>query len=458
MKQKILFMVMLITCFTAFGQGKKQELFNGKNLKGWKALNGFVEYVVEDGTIVGTSTEGSPSTYLATKKQFTNFILEYEIKMDATLNGGVQIRSNYDKSKGENSVYGPQVEADDSPRGWSGGIYDQSRNGWRYTCEYNPEVKTAYKNLDWNKIKVIAAGNRIATWVNNTNIANLYEEQVETGFIALQVHSASGDKIGRKTRWRNITIQEIPADYKFETTAPAISYMLNKLSEEEKANDWKLLWDGKTTKGWRGAKLETFPEKGWSIKDGILSVHASDGGESTNGGDIVTTQAYKNFILEVDFKITKGANSGIKYFVDTELNRDKGSAIGCEFQILDDKHHPDAKKGVEGNRTVGSLYDLITANAKEYIPGLWTKKYFNGYNWNRARIVVEGNKVKHFLNGSKVVEYERNTQQWRALVAYSKYKNWSGFGEQEEGLILLQDHGDKVGFRNIKIKELDASY
>ena len=453
MKGRILLIGLLLLPLAFYGKSKTVELFNGKNLKGWEALNGFAEYVVEDNTIVGITTKDSPSTYLATKKTYTNFLLEYEIKMDADLNGGVQIRSQYDPSKENNSVYGPQVECDDSPRGWSGGIFDQSRYGWRNTLEYNTDAKSAYKNQEWNKVKVVAVGHRIATWINGVNIVNLYEENVETGFIALQVHAAGGDKIGRKTYWKNLKLTEVDEDYTFEATAPVVSYLHNELTPEEKADGWKMLWDGETTDGWRGARSDDFPAKGWTIENGILSVQKSDGGESTNGGDIVTKRPYKNFILEVDFNFAKGGNSGIKYFVDTELNKGKGSAIGCEFQILDDKFHPDAKKGNAGNRTIGSLYDLITANAREYLPTLYTKKYVNG-EWNRARVEVRGNYVAHYLNGCKVVEYERNTQQWRALVAYSKYAKWPNFGEAEEGLILLQDHGDYVQFKNIKIKEL----
>lgn len=222
----------------------------------------------------------------------------------------------------------------------------------------------------------------------------------------------------------------------------------NQLSEQEIREGWSLLWDGKTTAGWRGAKLNSFPQKGWSIKDGMLKVQKSGGGESSNGGDIVTTQKYKNFILKVDFKITPGANSGIKYFVDSDLNKGEGSAIGCEFQILDDERHPDAKMGVKGNRTLASLYDLIPSERLQAF-----KFYFDDFN--TATIVVDNHKVEHWLNGVKVVGYERNTPMFNALVAYSKYKNWPNFGNLEEGNILLQDHGDEVYFKNIKIKVLD---
>ena len=221
----------------------------------------------------------------------------------------------------------------------------------------------------------------------------------------------------------------------------------NTLTKQEIKDGWALLWDGKTTDGWRGAKLDEFPEKGWTIEDGVLKVLSSAGLESANGGDIVTVKQYRNFILSVDFKITEGANSGIKYFVQTDLNKGEGSAIGCEFQILDDERHPDAKLGVAGNRTLGSLYDLIRAEKEN--------ANFQIDRFNTARVIVQGNHVEHWLNGVKVVEYERNTQEWNALVAYSKYKVWPNFGNFEQGHILLQDHGDEVWYKNIKIKELD---
>jgi hypothetical protein len=142
--------------------------------------------------------------------------------------------------------------------------------------------------------------------------------------------------------------------------------------------------------------------------------------------------------------ITEGANSGIKYYV-TEKENNKGSAIGLEYQILDDKNHPDAKLGRDGNRTMSSLYDLITAKNKRPNPiG----------QWNTARIVSKNNHVEHWLNGMKVLEYERGSKEFREIVAISKYKDWPNFGEAPQGHILLQDHGNKVSFRSIKIRKL----
>ncbi|MDX1285600.1 MAG: DUF1080 domain-containing protein, partial [Draconibacterium sp.] len=148
---------------------------------------------------------------------------------------------------------------------------------------------------------------------------------------------------------------------------------------------------------------------------------------------------------------TEGANSGIKYFVDTELNKGEGSAIGCEFQILDDNKHPDAKKGVSNNRTVGSLYDLITAHS--YSEPNKKKRGASPGQWCKARVIVDGGKVQHYLNNIKVVEYDRHSQMFKALVEYSKYQKWPNFGQAKEGHILLQEHGNKVDFRSIKVRE-----
>ena len=169
-----------------------------------------------------------------------------------------------------------------------------------------------------------------------------------------------------------------------------------------------MLWDGQTTKGWRGARLDSFPDQGWKIEDGVLSVLSSGGEESAAGGDIVTIETYADFELQLDFRLTEGANSGIKYYVDTDINKGPGSSIGLEYQILDDERHPDAKLGNhEGSRTLASLYDLIMAKADKPAKPIG--------EWNHARIMSYGNMVAHWLNGMKVLEYERKSDAYQKI-------------------------------------------
>jgi len=232
----------------------------------------------------------------------------------------------------------------------------------------------------------------------------------------------------------------------------------NILTEAEKAAGWQLLWDGKNSDGWRSAKSENFPTHGWFIKDGVLIVHENGGEESAGGGDIITRKRYANFELTADFKCTPGCNSGIKIFVQpnispidkkTGMPTGKGSAIGMEFQILDDLRHPDAKLGRNGDRTEGSLYDLI--------PAPKDKKVMPIGEWNHARILSQGKHVEFWLNGEKTVAFERGSAVFRDAVAKSKFKNLPDFGEWADGHILLQEHGSEVSFRNIKIRELPAN-
>ncbi len=222
----------------------------------------------------------------------------------------------------------------------------------------------------------------------------------------------------------------------------------NQLTPHEARDGWKLLFDGRTTTGWRSARAEVFPAKGWIVRDGTLTVLASDGHEGGVGGDIITVDKYSNFDLKADFKITPGCNSGIKIFVDPAINKGPGSSIGLEYQILDDLRHPDAKLGKDGNRTLGSLYDLYPPAVDKHVNPMG--------DWNHAEIISDGPNVEHWLNGQKILEYTRFTPEFRQRVKESKFVKWPGFGELHEGYILLQDHGSEVSFRDIKIRVLPS--
>jgi hypothetical protein len=451
-------LILISACGTAMAADGWTDLFNGKNIDGWVQRGGKATYSVEDGCLVGTSTLNTPNTFLCTARDYDNFILEYEFKVDPKLNSGVQIRSNSYSTNTEvvwdgktikiaaDRVHGYQVEIDPNPvqnRWWSAGLYDEGRRAWLYpgilggdAKSFTEQGRKIFKQNDWNKVRVEAIGDSIKTTLNGTPCASIKDSLTSTGFIALQVHGigTEKDKEGTQVRWRNLRIQEV-AD-------PT----LNTLTDEEKAAGWKLLWDGKTNAGWRSAHGPEFPKEGWIMKDGLLMVPESGGAESRAAGDIVTKENYSNFDLQLDFKIAPGANSGIKTFVDTELNKGEGSAIGPEFQILDDARHPDAKLGRDGDRTIGSLYDMKTAPAD--------KKVNPVGQWNHARILSKDKQLTYWLNGEKTIDIERGSKEWRDLVGLSKYKVWPNFGELPEGHILLQDHGNQVFFKNIKILDL----
>ena len=440
-------------------------LFDGKSIDGWVKRGGEAKYAVEGGEVVGTSVLNTPNTFLCTPRDYADFVLEYEFKVDPRLNSGVQIRSQcFDKEthvKGADGkdvkvaagrVHGYQIEIDNDPvkkRWWTAGLYEEGARGWIYPGfgggdkeAFTKQGDQVIKKDDWNKVRVECIGDSIKTWLNGELRVEAKDARVPAGFIGLQVHGIGKDKDkeGTQVRWRNLRIKEIKEGKPSGETPP------NTLTDEEIKDGWKLLWDGKSSDGWQSAKGSAFPDHGWQIKDGLLTILGADGKESRGPGDIVTKEKFSNFILKADFRITEGANSGIKYFVNTELNKGQGSAIGLEFQVLDDERHPDAKLGRDGNRTIGSLYDLITADRSKKVnpPG----------EWNSAMIVSNGKHVEHWLNGQKVVEYERGSEEFRKIVAISKYKVWPNFGELPEGPILLQDHGNTVSYKNIKIKVL----
>lgn len=207
--------------------------------------------------------------------------------------------------------------------------------------------------------------------------------------------------------------------------------------------NWVWLFDGSNTDNWRDTKSEQFPEHGWVIEDSVLTV-LGETEDQPGGHDIITKKRYANFELELEVRLTEGANSGIKYFVIDNFPGNEGKFLGLEYQLIDNDRHPDANLGRGGNRKMAALYDLI-APAEDLTvrpPG----------EWNKVRIIVNGNQVQHWLNDEKALEFNRKSLAFRELVSLSKYSNLENFGESDEGYILLQGHGNDVSFRAIRIR------
>jgi hypothetical protein len=433
--------------FTALrlAAGPWEPLFNGKDLTGWTQVNGTVPYAVVDGAIVGVTTVGSPNSFLCTDRIFGDFIFECEIKQDVgPSNSGIMFRglSTPDYMKGR--VHGYQMEIESSARAWAGGIYDEARRGWFYPGDLNPAAQKAYVYGEWNHLRIEAIGATLRTWINGVAVAHVIDATTPAGFIGLQVHSISREEAaGRRVSWRNLRIQTTDLQASPPDKLFIRNLVPNTLTGTERAQGWRLLWDGQTMQGWRGAKAKEFPATGWTVDNGELTVHG------VRGGSIVTEEEFAAFELQLDFQVGEAGNSGIKYFIAPDA---KGDPVGLEFQLLDDDLHPDAKLGVDGNRTTGSLYDLIPR--KRPLPGGAAIAPKAGV-WQHARIVVTpAGHVEHWLNGIKVLEYERGSEDFVARVAKSKYAKIPGFGLAPQGPILLQDHGDVVKFRSIKIRKL----
>jgi hypothetical protein len=220
----------------------------------------------------------------------------------------------------------------------------------------------------------------------------------------------------------------------------ALACQDNTLTDDEKTGGWKLLFDGKTTEGWRGYKMDKMPP-GWKAEDGALArVAGGAGGKGAGGGDdIVTVDEYESFDLVLEWKVKAGGNSGVLYRVVEKSATSWHESP--EMQVLDNLKWPNRSK----KELAGACYDMV-APSKDVTrpPG----------EWNKARLVVNGNKIEHWLNGEKLVEYEIGSEDWNQRVAASKFKNMPLYGKAAKGRICLQDHSDRIEYKNIKIKVL----
>lgn len=418
-------------------------LFDGKSTGEWRGfqLADFPSqgWTVEEGALKAIA--GGERVDIITREQYENFELELEWKVAPGANSGIF----YHVTEGLRTTWqsGPEVQVLDDDRHRDG--KDAKTSAGSLYALLPPAGKQLRPVGQFNQVRLIVQGNHVEHWLNGVKVVQ-YELGSEglnqliaaskfasmphfaregKGHIALQHH---GDDVW----FRNIRIRKLPPPP-------------NHLGREEKEAGWMLLFDGKTTQGWRGFKLDSFPSHRWVVEDSCLKHGQGDGSKDpvTGGGgnDIITLEKFDDFELSWEWKISPGGNSGVKYFITEE----RIGAIGHEYQILDDGGHPDAKIG--SHRTAAALYDLLPPQNKLLRPV---------GEFNQSRVVVQGNHVEHWLNGIKVVEYELGSEELKAAIARSKFKNVQGFGTKFRTPILLQDHGDEVWYRNIKIRRLSG--
>lgn len=228
-------------------------------------------------------------------------------------------------------------------------------------------------------------------------------------------------------------------------TASAVAQPMNELSAAERREGWQLLFDGKTTTGWRGAYAQEFPQKGWIVKSGELRGELHDGAESGDAGDIVTIRKYRSFDLRFEWKLGPGGNSGVKYFIEERRPKPaRGSQAGYEYQLIDDADYIYNGKHLPADLKTASIYDVVAASKPDIAID----------RWHQSRIVVDGHHIQHWLDGVKVLDVDRRSETFRNGVSDSKFRDYPGFTDIAEGHILLQDHGHSVAFRNLKIKPL----
>ena len=431
---KIKAALILISTVLLFTAGSAQEwavLFDGKQTD---ALRGYTQqgfpatsWMIDNGAL---KTVPGQAVDLITRERYENFELEYEWKVAPGGNSGVMYRVK--ETDGPPFETGPEMQVLDDAK-HPDGKTPQTTAGALYGLIAPSPAKTLKPVGEFNQAKILVQDGRVEHWLNGARIVEYQwgSPEIEqliarskfkdmpgfmkesSGHIAFQHH-------GEEAWFRNLRIRRLPAGARG-----------NELTEAEKAAGWKSLFDGTTSRGWRGFKKPDFPSRGWKIEDGCLT-HVAHAG----GGDIVTTDRFSDFELAWEWRIPARANNGVKYFVTEE----RASAIGHEYQMIDDVlvH--------EGKASTASFYDVLSPQANKPLKPVG--------EWNHSRVVAHGNQVEHWLNGAQVLSYEMGSDTVKEAIARSKFKTVPGFGTRLAGHILLTDHQDEASFRNIKIREL----
>ncbi len=342
-----------------------QLLVTGSTTAGFRQLGGKATYSVADGVVTGTSVPGTPNSFLATEKVYGDFLLEYEFKVEAELNSGVQIRSNSLPEYKNGQVHGYQVEIDpDVKRGrlWSGGIYDEGRRGWLNDLTKNEPARKAFKADEWNKIRVSAIGDHIQTWINDVPAADLVDSMTQTGFIALQVHGigTNAAHAGKQVQWRNLKIKD--------------------LGKQE----WKPLFDGKSLAGWKPS-----PGGTWEIREG--AIHGFSPASEKRHGLLLSDQSFKDFTVRFKFRVTAG-DSGF-YFRCQE----DGSVVTVKGFQAEVDSSPETGGLYETNGRAWVVQTDPAAVSKIYHPGQWSEMSVSAHG-GRIVVHVNGQKTAELLN------------------------------------------------------------
>jgi hypothetical protein len=400
-------MTPLLTATTLLIAANWTPLWDGKTLQGWHRLGGQASYQVENGTIVGRTLKGTPNSFLCTDRAYGDFELEFEVRVDPKLNSGVQIRSNSVPGYQNGRVHGYQVEIDPSDRGWSGGLYDESRRGWLQEGAKTEAGKRAFRNGQWNRYRVLAKGDHLATWVNGVPVTDTHDALTQRGFIALQVHSHG--ETGAEVRWRNLRIKDLGI--------PGLN--------PPRGGRW-LLRGPRDRRHWVSEKKAGEPCP-WEWVDGGLEV-------KPGAGNILTRDKFNDFRMHVEFMVDDNGKAG-------QENGNSGVYIqqSYEVQVLNSAPRPPA---------INECAAIYTIKAPDYamaLPaGTW-QTYdidFTAARWNGAQKIADA-RLTLYHNGTRVHDG----------VAIP-HPTGAGAAESPEPRALrLQDHGNRIRYRNIWVAE-----